>query len=247
MNPIHENDDMFHGSTEHYDSVGRQMADFVQHAQSIIGASSPLILELPCGYGRVTRKLVERYSKEQIHVAEIMAPALDFVFQEFGVAGYQVVEPVNEFRNIPDSKYDIAVMGSLITHLSEENSRVIFSNFFKKLKSGGIGVITTTGVQARHLLGNSAHYQSEVCQVGSDGQKLLTSSYDNDRFGYAEYISSHTFESRTVDLVGKVYGYSLVPRKWVDDECQKNNLEIAEWLPGGWDGHQDVFFIRKNN
>lgn len=245
MDRIHKDDDMFHGSIEHYHSVGNQMADFVESARAMIGNQLPRILELPCGYGRVTRKLVERFGSDRVLVAEIMAPAIEFCVEQFGVFGYRVTEPVNEFRSIPDADFDVAVMGSLITHLSEENSKIVFSNFFRKLKPGGIGVVTTTGVRARELLEHSAHYQTEVCQVGVDGRRHLIDRYDSGQFGYAKYISNHTFEQKTVDLVGDVYGYSLIPKEWVEKMAEANGLKIVKWLPGGWDGHQDVFFILK--
>lgn len=245
MIDIHKDDDMFHGSIEHYDSVGRQMADFVEMAQVMINRPQAAILELPCGYGRVTRKLVERFGPDRVFVAEIMAPALEFCSGRFGVSGYQVTDPVNEFKNIPDARFDIAVMGSLITHLSEENSEVVFRNFFRKISSGGVGVVTTTGVKARELLENSDHYRTEVCQVGDQGRKYLLDCYDRGSFGYAKYVSSHTFEQRTVELIGDSYGYSLIPKNWVDAMIEANDLRLVDWLPGGWDGHQDVFFIAR--
>ena len=245
MDKIHEYDDMFHGSLEHYDSVGNQMAEFVEYAREIIGRPIVSILELPCGYGRVTRKLVSKFGSDRVCVAEIMAPAIDFCIRQFGVFGFRVEEPVNEFTNIPDSEFDIAVMGSLITHLSEKDSAAVFRNFFKKLKSGGVGIITTHGERARELMESSSHYQAGVCQVTAADKSVLLESYDDGNFGYAKYISDHTFEKKTVDLVGDGYGYSLIPKKWIEKLAKENSLEVKKVLPGGWDCHQDVFFILK--
>lgn len=245
MDKIHKDDDMFHGSLEHYDSVGNQMADFVVSAHEIVGNQLSRILELPCGYGRVTRKLVDRFGSDRVFVAELMVPAIEFCVDQFGVSGYQVTPPVNEFRNIPNAYFDVGVMGSLITHLSEENSKTILSNFFKKLKPGGIGVVTTHGVRARELLEHSEHYQAEVCQVGSAGRRHLIDRYDSSQFGYAKYVSNHTFEQKTVPLVGDSYGYSLIPQEWVEETAKNDGLKVVKSLLGCWDGHQDVFFIQR--
>jgi ubiquinone/menaquinone biosynthesis C-methylase UbiE len=236
---------MFHGSLQHYESVGNQMLDFVLKCSEIVGNPNPAILELPCGFGRVTRKLVERFNPQLIHAAEILPAALHFCVEEFKVNGYQVCDPVTEFNNIPDSFFDIAVMGSLITHLSESDSKSVMQHFFKKLKKGGVGIVTTTGIKAHDLLQNSTHYQTVVCQVGEAGRQHLLSSYESNKFGYAKYFRGHTFEQKTVEVVGDSYGYSLIPRKWIEDICVKNNLSILNHVPGGWDNHQDVFFIGK--
>jgi SAM-dependent methyltransferase len=238
--PIHKDDDMFHGSHEHYDSVGSQMDSFISHAATLISELSPLILELPCGYGRVTRKLIKRYSPEQIHVAEINAHALKFCTDTFNVTGYQVTDPVNEFKNIPDSTFDIAIMGSLITHLSEQNARAVFKHFFKKVKQGGLGVITTHGVRSRELLG-----ESEIYQVGEEARQHLLDNYDANQFGFSAYKNNHVFEKRTVELIGDSYGISLIPKAWIRDVCKESGLSVIKHMPGAWDSHQDVFFIAK--
>lgn len=237
---IHKDDDMFHGSYEHYNAVGSQMAGFVLHAATLISELNPVILELPCGYGRVLRKLVERYSPERIHVAEINPQALKFCTDTFGVTGYLVTDPVHEFRNIPDSAFDIAVMGSLITHLSEQNARTVIKYFFNKVKLGGVGVITTTGVKSREILGESCIYQ-----VSEEARQRLLSSYDANQFSFSVYRKNHDFERRTVDLIGESYGISLIPEGWIDDVCKENGLSVVKRIHGAWDSHQDVFYIAK--
>lgn len=238
--PIHPNDDMFHGSHEHYASVGTQMADFVAQAAELAGAESPTILELPCGYGRVTRQLVERFDPSRIHVADIMAPSVDFCVKTFGTIGYHVTEPVYEFKNIPADAFDVAALGSLITHLSSHNARSVIKHFFSKIRSGGVGVVTTHGEKSREHLGIGDCYQ-----VGEAARQHLLNSYDANQFGFVNYRADHSLEAKTVDYIGDSYGISLIPGDWVKDVCAENGLTIVEHRPGGWDGHQDVFLIRK--
>jgi SAM-dependent methyltransferase len=239
--PIHPHDDMFHGSTEHYASVGTQMANLVSHAAVLARADSPTILELPCGYGRVTRHLAAQFDPQKVHVADIMVPAVDFCVETFGVTGYCIVDPVYEFQNVPDSFFEVAALGSLITHLSERNARTVMRHFFKKLKPGGIAVVTTHGVRSREILETVDCYQ-----VGETARAHLLSKYDAGQFGFVNYMPHHSFEAKTVDYIGDSYGIALIPHNWVSNLCDESGLTILEYRPGGWDNHQDVFFITRH-
>ncbi|MGC2968163.1 methyltransferase domain-containing protein [Paraburkholderia aspalathi] len=238
--PIHPDDDMFHGSQEHYNSVGTQMADFVSHAAELTGSRAPTILELPCGYGRVTRHLASRFDPGKIHVADLMVPSVNFCIEKFGVIGYCVTEPVYEFTNIAVGEFDIAVLASLITHLSSYNAQAVIANFFSKLKPGGVGIVTTHGEKSREHLGIADCYQ-----VGEEARLHLMNRYDANEFGFVNYRADHSLELKTVDYIGDSYGISMIPTNWVRDVCQENRLSIVEHYPGGWDNHQDVFIIRK--
>ncbi len=238
---IHQNDDMFHGSTEHYASVGTQMADFVWHAADLAGAQSPLVLELPCGYGRVTRHLASRLDPQQIYVADIMLPAVEFCADEFGVNAYVITEPVYEFKNVPDEFFDVAALGSLITHLSGHNARTVMRHFFRKLKRGGVAIVTTHGERSREILGTVDCYQ-----VGEAARAHLMASYDAGQYGFVNYMPDHSLEAKTVDYIGDSYGIALIPHQWVTEVCRETGVEILEYHPGGWDNHQDVFFIARN-
>jgi SAM-dependent methyltransferase len=237
---IHPNDDMFHGSTEHYESVGRQMADLVQHAALLAGADNANVLELPCGYGRVTRHLTSRFDRARVHVADIMKPSVDFCVETFGVVGHYVVDPVYEFRNIPDRAFDVAALGSLITHLSSHNSQTVIEHFFSKLKPGGVAVITTHGEKSREHLG-----LADIYQVGEPSRLHLLESYDKNEYGFVNYRADHSNEVKTVDYIGESYGIAMIPTDWVKSICIENGLKIIEQRPGGWDNHQDVFFVER--
>ncbi|WP_341313010.1 hypothetical protein WN982_16560 [Paraburkholderia sp. IMGN_8] len=58
-------------------------------------------------------------------------------------------------------------------------------------------------------------------------------------------MPDHSLEAKTVDYIGDSYGIALIPHNWVSDVCDENGLTILEHRPGGWDNHQDVFFISR--
>lgn len=237
---IHPDDDMFTGSYEHYEAVGRQLAGHVGTAARQLNLKAPRILELPCGYGRVTRHLVAMFQSSNIVASDIIIPATEFVAKEFGVHPHPAQEPVHELTGIDSDSFDIVVMGSLITHLSEANSKVLMKNFFRVLRPGGIAIVTITGVCARRAID-----QVDPYGIGEPGRLQLIERYDADQFGFVHYLPKNPFEGKTVEYIGDTYGVSLIPDRWMQDICQSNNMTISEKIIGGWDGHQDVYFMLK--
>jgi hypothetical protein len=73
----------------------------------------------------------------------------------------------------------------------------------------------------------------------------LLASYDAGQYGFVNYMPDHSLEAKTVDYIGDSYGIALIPHQWVSDVCRENGVEIAEYRRGGWDNHQDVFFISR--
>ena len=186
------------------------------------------------------RHLIQKFEPAQIHSADIMIPAVDFCTTTFGVHGYHIVEPVYEFKNIQSEKFDVGLLGSLITHLSNVNSRSVIKNFFSKIRKGGFGVVTTHGEKSRILLESTDCYE-----VGEEARDFLISRYDSGEFAFVNYRPGHSFEKKTVDYIGDSYGISMIPTNWVHEVCETQGLQIEEHIVGGWDAHQDVFFIKK--
>lgn len=239
--PIHPADDMFTGSLEHYTAVGKQMAKHVVAASRLLEfTAAPRILELPCGYGRVTRHLIEEFPADHIWASDIMVPAVNFVVAEFGVNGHPAQAPVNELTGLNDGAFDLAVMGSLVTHLSAVNAGTLLRHFFRVLKPGGIAVVTTHGVRSRQLLG-----ERDIYEIGEPARQHLLDQFDQGRFGFVNYLPDHSFEARTVDYIGDSYGISLIPDPWMREVAASHAMDILKMQTGGWDDHQDVYTLRK--
>lgn len=236
---IHPDDDMFCGSFEHYESCGRQFADIIVRASHLVESPNPKILELPSGYGRVTRHLIKRFSPDHLVVADAMPGAVRFCMEQFGVSGIEVTTPVNELRGVPDSTFHVAAMGSLITHLDEESSRTVIANFLGKLTTGGVAVITTHGKRAREILFSDGGW----FEMLPEDRELLKDASRQGRYGYVKYAPCHTFERKTVETVGDHYGISLIPYEWMVDAIVDLGFSVIEYFEGGWDKHQDVFLV----
>lgn len=237
--PIHPNDDMFDGSIAHYESVGSQMTQFVQRAVKLSGSKNPTILELPCGYGRITRHLAKKFKAADLHAADIVAPAVDFCSSTFGVLGHHLADPLFEFATLENAKFDVAAL-TLIPHLSQADAQSAIKHFFSKIRSGGVAVITTHGVRSRERLSETDCYS-----VGEEARKRLLSSYDAGQYAFVDAQLKNSSRAKIAKEVGKSYGVSMIPERWLRTFCEENKLTIMERTVGGWDDNQDVYFIRK--
>jgi len=235
---IHPDDDMYTGWLEHYEKCGNQFAGFAEQAAGLVGRSTRRVLELPCGYGRVTRQLVKHFDPSRIEVADIMIPAVDYTTKTFGVTGHYVADPVNEFRTIPAGEFDIGLMGSLLTHLSESNARTVLENFLAKLSADGVAVVTTHGVRAHEMLSSGGWFE-----VAPGDKTALLTAYSMGSYGFANYTPDQPFEKKTVDYIGRSYGVSLIPHAWMVEQADELGYRILKFSPGAWDNHQDVFWL----
>lgn len=238
---VHSDDDMFCGDPQHYEACGRQFASFVERASLLVGEKSPKILELPCGFGRVTRHLTQNFAPADIVAADAMPNAVQFCKEQFGVSGIVVTEPLNEFRGIPEKAFKVAAMGSLITHLDEAQARTVLTHFLAKLSQGGIAVITTHGSRAKEVLLSDIGW----FELLTEDRQVLKEAALQGEYGYVRYAPGHAFEKKTVESVGESYGISLTPHEWMLGVVAEMGFYVVDYIQGGWDNHQDVYFVAK--
>ncbi len=133
---IHPDDPMFAGSEAHYYSCGRQLSDMVEAIFTKYYTKPKKdfpILELPAGYGRVTRYLAQAFGASNIHTVDIYDASIAFQKEVLQTNVYKVNVGDFTYREIPDGAFKIAVMGSLITHFDEKSASQILKSFSNKL------------------------------------------------------------------------------------------------------------------
>jgi len=118
---------------------GRWIADTVaQLARARFGASGQVgrMLDFACGYGRVGRWLARDLGPERLVVSDILAPAVAFQRERFGVDGFvSVPEP----EALPDpGRFDLVWATSLFTHLPEPLFRRWLARLAALLEPGGL-------------------------------------------------------------------------------------------------------------
>jgi SAM-dependent methyltransferase len=217
------NDTMFDGSSDHYIHVGMSALNAIEAA--MLGAEEPRrILDLPCGFGRVTRILRARYPDAAMTVCDLDRPGVDFAAATFGAQG---VYSVPNFRDLQlDGSFDLIWVGSLLTHLPEHQTRQFLDFAARHMGPNSRLIVTSHG---EHVV---TRLRSNTYGLTDPAARGLIAQYMADGYAYRGYDGD------------ECYGLSLVARAWYEALLEASPLRLEAYYDRGWDGHQDVLVIR---
>lgn len=215
---------MFDGSGEHYLQVGLSALDVIKAA--LQGAPTPrTILDLPCGFGRVTRVLRAQYPAAAITVCDLDRAGVDFASATFRARG---VYSKPNFRDLQlDGPFDLIWVGSLLTHLPEHQTRQFLDFAARHMGPDSRLVVTSHGEYVADRL-RSWNYG-----LGEQAARGLITQYLTHGYGYRGYDGSPD------------YGISLAARVWYETQLAGSCLRLQSYQERGWDQHQDVLVIRR--
>jgi SAM-dependent methyltransferase len=216
-------DSMFDGSADHYLGVGVSALNVINMA---LGDAEPrTILDLPCGFGRVTRMLRVRFPQAQIMACDLDRAAVDFTAATFGACG---VYSTPDFQGLEFGKpFDLIWVGSLLTHLPEHLTRKFLDFALCHMGLESRLIVTTHGEYVANRLRELTYGLTEAAARGLHAQ-YLTSGY-----GYRGYDGSAS------------YGISLTARVWFETLLAGSGLRLQSYHKRGWDRHQDVLVLRR--
>jgi SAM-dependent methyltransferase len=184
------------------------------------------VLDLPSGYGRVTRHLVARIPADRITACDLDRQAVRFCAAEFGV---KALASKPDLRDVAfPERYDLIFMGSLLTHLAEDACRSTLEALARALRPGGLLVFTTQG---------------ESCLAHLD--------WYGARFAAAEPTYRARVARTGMCFVpyrdGGDYGVTIHARAWVERAVAgvAGGLSPIRFAERGWDRHQDVWSYQR--
>ena len=217
-------DTMHDGDEEHYLRVGLSALNAIEAA--LLGAATPrTILDLPCGFGRVTRVLRARYPDAAITVSDLDRPGVDFAAATFGAKG---VYSKPDFRDLRfEGPFDLIWVGSLLTHLPEHQTRRFLDFAARHMGPESRLVVTSHGEYVATRL------RSWTYGLGEPAARGLIAQCLSDGYGYRGYDGSPD------------YGISLAARGWYETLLAGSGLRLQSYHERGWDRHQDVLVIRR--
>jgi len=190
------------------------------------------VLDLPCGYGRVLRHLVNLFPEAKIHASDLDVGAVDFCKSEFGVHGIYSVEELTK-TELP-IKYDLIWVGSLFTHTSLKVTRRWMAYLASHLSPTGIIIATFHG-----RWNEKVHTVAPYVQQ-SNWEKVLN-GYHSVGFGYVDYEreENHPF-------IQGSYGVSLaLPHVIVKEIEAISGVRVYMYVERGWSDVQDVVVFGK--
>jgi len=214
----------------HYARVAREAVDLVVEALGAAGrtlADVQACLDLPSGYGRVTRLLAAAIPASRITVADVDREAVRFCRHEFGVHGFVIGTDARALR-LP-RQYDVIFVGSLLTHLDEEQCLALLRNLHAGLAPGGVLVVTTHGEWCLdYLYAYGAEFAAAEAAF---------------RDGMARHGMHFAPYEGATD-----WGITLHTRGYIETAVRSlfgGNLAQLGFRARGWDEHQDVFSFQR--
>ena len=220
---ISPNDTMSKSNLHHYFSVGNEAASIVAKYTSAI---KPVILDIPCGHGRVLRHLRGYYPKSKIYCSDIDEDGVEYCAKNFNATG---AISNADFDLDFGTKFDVIWVGSLITHFSEEQSVKFLKWATDQLKPNGVVIVTSHGEHTRKSLSEKNYGLTD------DSVKALLGDFETSRYSYQDYPG--------VDD----YGISLIDEEWFTELCKGlKKIKLQDYVLRGWDAHQDVAVLKKS-
>ena len=234
-------DDMYFGDNanvhDHYFKTGLELATYVANKISSSHLSKLdeiQLLELPCGYGRVTRHLIDIIKNAKVTACDVQNDSVIFQRDYFKSNAVLIKEPLCVYNELNDNFFDLAIMGSLVTHLNEEDILSVIKSVHDKLKKNGLFIITIHGSRSYDMLNDVG----DIYKVGLDGLKVLLDNYGNGMPGFSNYLSDQMFEKETVNNIGDSYGISLTPPSWIEKIFISNGFKKYDYI-------KDLFLAQK--
>jgi SAM-dependent methyltransferase len=226
---VSAHDDMYHGDMAQYMMVGASAVDLVVSAMVLARcASFANILDLPCGGGRVTRHLAAMFPDAQLFASDLDKAKENFVLRTFGAAP---IAQSPDFSEPPQQRFDLIFVGSLLTHLTEQQFRRASNWFLDALAAQGILIATTHGRKNASY----GHYQTIQCY------RACYEQYTAKGFGFTAYDQSGDTPDDPM-----AYGNTLVSPSWVLQLVESRpDARVLGFTEAGWADHHDVLIMQK--
>jgi SAM-dependent methyltransferase len=229
---------MYVGHGAEYFLAGISTVDCVSR---VLGQARPdsirNILDLPCGYGRELRFLVQSFPRATFTACDIQPGAADFCADTFGAAAAYSRPEVREISF--DRSFDLIWCGSLATHLDGSSTLDLLRLFSRHLSPSGVLILTTNGDYVFERLRGGETYELSEGSV-----RALTTSYAREGYGFQDYPRGLGYFDFHPE--GRGYGVSLMSPDWVRALAEQvGGLRELYFRERGWCDHQDVFAFTK--
>jgi SAM-dependent methyltransferase len=225
---IHPTDTMFHGSISQYFEVGESGLNCINWALKSAHKSETSVrsvLDYASGYGRVARWIDAQFLDANVKAVDADKSAVAAITEVLQISSE--IADLDMVKNL-GSPFDLIWMGSLITHLPEQNTISVLEYMKQHLAVDGIFVGTMHGP----YVAERVRTKEKTYGLNSDEQSQFLRSYDESGFGYGAYPHDPH------------YGISV----WSPDKMRQIlsgcGFEIVDYKQRFWDNHQDVFVVK---
>jgi SAM-dependent methyltransferase len=210
-----------------YFEVGESALELITAALLIPGLTEPRnVLDLPCGFGRVTRHLATFFVEADLWVSDLYPDRVAFCRDTFGAIPMASKERLSEI--VVGEQFDIVFSGSLLTHLDRDLFVDALDFFRRVLSPCGVAIVTLHGRWSPHLQRQWKYMPDEEFAVAENAFRTAG-------FGYREYPGATSF------TLQRSYGVSLSAPHWVMEHLERwEDIRLYSYTERGWADHQDV-------
>jgi ubiquinone/menaquinone biosynthesis C-methylase UbiE len=198
------------------------------------------LLDIGCGWGRVTRMFMGDIPAERIFGVDIDPNAISLC-QSLQVPGTFIQTYPNQPLPFPDNFFTVITGLSVFTHLPENVATALIAEMTRVAAPGCIMVFTVEDISLLQRIGtpgveNWGDRWRMMCEYRPELPQLYA------RYEKAEYIYlvTNREEHRSAD----VYGDAVVPKAWLEQEW-KRFVDILAYAPACEPLHQAVVVARK--
>ena len=197
------------------------------------------VFDFGCGCGRLTRYLgaVERY---RVFASDINPQLVTWCRDNLK----QVDTRLNDARPplpFDDRQFDFVYSLSIFTHLPEHLAKLWLGEIARTLKPGGIFAFTTHGLMALDIVEASQAHRA-MFAIAADQMEEIRRNFTQAGFAYLSYSPVAIDAAHAGDEYGNSFvAEARVRDHWIDKEI----WELAEFIPGGLRGWQDVVVLRR--
>ena len=186
------------------------------------------VLEFGCGYGRITRLLVQKIEPSKVSVCDVIGQGARFCAREFGVRAVPASTEITDFHADPS---DLVFFISVHTHISERRLVALQKKLKDLLRPGGVLVFTTMGwTSATHTERYGPRWVNRSARIVAE---LRDRGFSFHPYGYyrdADYgMAWETYEHATA-LIRGFHG---------------DSLRLLRFEEASGDGHQDLYVFQR--
>ena len=228
-----------------YNRIGSGAVDLCMDGLTLVNRSVKSvrsILDFGCGYGRVSRAMVQRFRPGIIDVFDVDSQAPIFCAHEFGVRPL-VFKKEWDWNSVNFRSYDLIWVGSVFTHLSEPFARETLSLLYRILKKDGMLVFTAHGEGTFQRTRDG--FYGEYYQALADD---IEAEYREKGIYFTAYqkqvLEILPFEFKK----GQDFGMTWLRPDFVQamsEQVSDGHLRLVEYRPLGWEQHQDTYFFQR--
>lgn len=185
-------------------------------------------MDFGCAYGRILRYFKAAFPEASLTACDVREDAVKYCAEAFGAV--PVLSSVT-LNNITIPKmHDIIWMGSVITHFSADDSRLLLTKMLDNLNPGGLLIFSLHGrIYPLDIQPNRWKI------LGDDDFRGALDDYRKTGFGYRDYPGRPGI------------GASLTSPAWVFDFIAQDKNLIFSYHERGWTGWHDLAVIKKGS